>query len=109
MNTCPARGSFTPAASWLLANAVGKSSAMPITSPVDFISGPRMTSTPEKRANGKTDSFTATCLNSASWVWPSSSSVLPTMHSAASFASGTPVAFETNGTVRRARGFTSRM
>ena len=28
---------------------------------------------------------------------------------AAIFASGTPVALETNGTVREARGFTSRM
>ncbi len=33
----------------------------PITSPVDFISGPRMRSTPGKRAKGKTASLTATC------------------------------------------------
>ena len=38
---------------------------------------------------------------------PSSASVLPAITSAASFASGTPIAFETNGTVREARGFTS--
>ena len=31
------------------------------------------------------------------------------MQRAAIFASGTPVAFETNGTVREARGFTSRI
>ena len=33
---------------------------MPITSPVERISGPRMVSTPGKRANGNTASFTAT-------------------------------------------------
>ena len=34
---------------------------------------------------------------------------LPTMSIAAIFASGRPVALATNGTVRLARGFTSRM
>ncbi len=38
---------------------------------------------------------------------PSSLSDLPTMTLAASFASWTPIDFETNGTVRDARGFTS--
>jgi hypothetical protein len=40
-------------------------------------------------------------------VKPSSFNVLPTMILAASFGSGTPIAFETNGAVREARGFTS--
>jgi hypothetical protein len=40
-------------------------------------------------------------------VKPSSSSVIPHITFAASFASGTPIAFETNGTVRDARGLTS--
>src|ERR1700722_6723688 len=41
MKTAPSRGSTTPAAACALPKAVGKSAAMPITSPVDFISGPR--------------------------------------------------------------------
>ena len=40
MNAVPALGSGTPAAACALANAVGKSRAMPITSPVERISGP---------------------------------------------------------------------
>ena len=40
-------------------------------------------------------------------VKPISSSVSPTMTRAASDASGTPIAFDTNGIVRLARGFTS--
>jgi hypothetical protein len=40
-------------------------------------------------------------------VKPSSASVLPAITSAASLASGRPIAFDTNGTVRDARGFTS--
>ena len=38
---------------------------------------------------------------------PCAASVLPTMQRAAILASGTPVALETKGTVREARGFTS--
>ena len=82
---------------------------MPITSPVERISGPSIVSTPGKRANGKTASFTEMCrgrgvaegarLREAS---------CPTMQSAPAFASGRPVALPTKGTVRLARGFTSR-
>ena len=39
-NTVPWLGSLAPAAAWALANAVGKSAAIPITSPVERISGP---------------------------------------------------------------------
>ena len=81
---------------------------MPITSPVERISGPRMVSTPANFANGNTASLTATCLGVTS-LMPSSRSVLPTAMRAAILASGTPVTFETNGTVRDARGLTSRM
>ncbi len=35
---------------------------MPITSPVERISGPRMVSTPGNFWNGNTDSLTATCM-----------------------------------------------
>ena len=81
---------------------------MPITSPVDFISGPSTVSTPGNLMNGKTASFTLTCGGTISRVKPSSASVCPTMQRAAILASGTPIALRTNGTVREARGFTSR-
>ena len=106
MKTDPSRGSTTPAAACALPKAVGKSAAMPITSPVDFISGPRIESAPAKRANGSTASFTLTCSGSPSGrSW--SAIFSPSIRRAATFASGTPIALETNGTVRRARGFAS--
>ena len=60
INTLPLSGSFVPAAICAFANALPKSSSIPMTSPVDFISGPRMVSTPGNLINGKTDSFTDT-------------------------------------------------
>ena len=80
---------------------------MPITSPVDFISGPRIVSTPWKRTNGNTGLFTKTPDTSTSLISPSSARVFPAITRAATLASGTPVALDTNGTVRDARGFTS--
>ena len=50
-----------PAASWLLANAIENRSLMPITSPVERISGPSTMSTPVNLMNGNTASFTETC------------------------------------------------
>ena len=44
-NTWPEVGSDPNAAAWALANARPKSASMPITSPVDFISGPSTVST----------------------------------------------------------------
>ena len=93
---------------WLLANASGKVSSMPITSPVDRISGPRITSTPGNFVNGNTTSFTEMCFGSGSSLIPNSASDLPAITFAAILAHGTPVALPTNGTVRDARGFTSR-
>ncbi len=58
MNARPDAGSFTPAASWLFTNASPNDSPTPITSPVDFISGPRIVSTPGNLMNGNTASFT---------------------------------------------------
>ena len=49
MKTLPSSGSATPAAACALPNAAGKSPAIPITSPVDFISGPSNASEPWKR------------------------------------------------------------
>ena len=60
-------------------------------------------------ANGNTDSFTEMWAGTISSVKPSSASFWPAITRAASFASGTPIALLTNGTVREARGFTSRM
>ncbi len=90
-----------------MANAVGKSRATPMTSPVERISGPSSESAPAKRSNGSTTSFTHT--------WPlvvsagRSRSLMrsPSSTRVASLASGSPIAFETNGTVRDARGLAS--
>jgi hypothetical protein len=55
------RGNDAPAAACALANAVGKSCAIPITSPVERISTPSTASEPSKRSNGNTASLTDTC------------------------------------------------
>jgi hypothetical protein len=80
---------------------------MPITSPVERISGPRITSTPWNLLKGKTTSLTLVCFGSGCSVTPSSASDFPAMTLAAILAQGMPVALETNGTVREARGLTS--
>ena len=48
-----------PAAIWLLRYASPRSASMLITSPVDFISGLSVTSTPGNLPKGNTASFTA--------------------------------------------------
>ncbi len=114
-NTAPDAGSTVPPPSWLLAKARANAGAMsspgrrqsrPITSPVERISGPRMVSTPGKRAKGNTASFTAMW----SWVLPESLKLVsfsPAITLAAMAASGAPMVLATNGTVRLARGLTS--
>ena len=81
---------------------------MPITSPVDFISGPSRMSVPGNRAKGKTASLTEKNSGMISEVNPSSFRVLPDMTRDAILASGFPIALLTKGTVREARGLTSR-
>ncbi|SIN28720.1 Uncharacterised protein [Mycobacteroides abscessus subsp. abscessus] len=119
----PSLGSDPYAAVWLLANALPKSASIPITSPVDFISGPSRESTPlpsalRNRWNGSTASLTATGAP-GNEVAPSPSAgsrpssrrpamVAPNMMRAHALAKGTAVALETNGTVRLARGLASR-
>ena len=49
---------WKPAACCALAKAIPKSVEMPITSPVDFISGPSRMSAPGNLRNGNTDSLT---------------------------------------------------
>ena len=56
--TLPDRGSLVPAPSWDLTKASPNVLPTPMTSPVDFISGPRIVSTPGNLTNGNTASFT---------------------------------------------------
>ena len=56
--TVPLVGRPCPAARFALAKASPKVAPMPITSPVLFISGPRMWSVRGKRRNGKTGPLT---------------------------------------------------
>ena len=110
-NTIPDVGNMVPAADSALMNARPNVVSMPITSPVERISGPRAVSTPGKRLNGSTASFTETCPKLVGGFSKpsvrSSASVAPSMTRLATFANGTPVALATNGTVRLARGFAS--
>ena len=58
--TVPFAGSLKPLASIALPNASAKLSPIPMTSPVERISGPSTMSTSGKRLNGSTASLTAT-------------------------------------------------
>ncbi len=105
-NTVPLRGTRVPPPIWLFAKATSNERSIPMTSPVDRISGPSTVSTPGNLANGNTDSLTPT--------WPSlgffklkSASFSPAISRAAIFATGMPITLATNGTVRDARGLTS--
>ena len=120
-NTVPDVGSDVDAPIIAFAKARGKSRSMPMTSPVERISGPRIESTARpstvrKRRNGRTASLTATGWSSSSrepspdcGSSPPRSCAIerPTASSAAAFASWVPVLFATKGTVREARGFAS--
>mmetsp|Transcript_10712 Transcript_10712/g.39664 ORF Transcript_10712/g.39664 Transcript_10712/m.39664 type:complete len:259 (-) Transcript_10712:2759-3535(-) len=109
MKTFPSVGNRCPAASCALAYALVKSLSIPMTSPVERISGPRRVSAPANLSKGRTASFTATWLSLGSSVKLMSLSVAPAITSDAYFASGCPIAFATKGTVRDARGFASMM
>ena len=121
-NTVPDSGMPPYAASWLFANARGKSRSMPMTSPVERISGPSTESTrlpvlgaeALERQHGllhgdrRVQRHARAVDARAAGPRPSSSAIVaPTMMRAAAFASGMPSAFDTNGTVRLARGFAS--
>src|SRR5215470_10728279 len=108
MNATPDLGRTEPALICALTYALPNVSSTPMTSPVDFISGPRIVSTPWNLANGKTGDFTKKSFTLSSDGKPNSRSFLPTINLAANFANGTPVALLTKGTVLEARGFTSR-
>ena len=70
---------------------------MPITSPVERISGPSTGSASRNLLNGNTASFTDTYGGMISSVKPMSASVSPSISRAACEASGTPIAFENEG------------
>ncbi len=103
----PLRGRLVPPPIWLLAKAISNEPSMPITSPVDFISGPSTVSTPGKRAKGNTASFTARCFGRVRLRLEAAESFSPAMTRAAILATGMPITLATNGTVREARGLTS--
>ena len=116
-NTDPFVGStIDPVPACDFANAAPNPTSMPMTSPVERISGPSRESTPGKRSKGSTASLTAMCFSrgpctaSSSGTRPSLRRCLrlsPAMTRAATLASGTPVVLETKGTVREARGLAS--
>ena len=58
INAEPESGKILFAALWAFAYASPKLEPIPITSPVDFISGPRIGSTAGNLSKGKTASFT---------------------------------------------------
>ena len=66
-----------------------------------------MGSTPGNFANGKTGDLMQNLFTERSLGRSKSESFRPAITSAAILAIGTPVALETKGTVRDARGFTS--
>ena len=106
-NTCPEVGNARLTAIFAFASAIGKDRSMPITSPVDRISGPSTTSTPGNFSKGKAGSLTAKKPVSGISFTSSASSELPIITFAAILDQGHPFAFATNGTVRDARGLTS--
>ena len=108
MKAFPERGSRVPAPICDFTKASPKLLPTPITSPVDFISGPSMVSTPGNLTKGNTASLTLKYGGVTSSKIPCASSDWPTMHRAATLANWMPVALLTKGTVREARGLTSR-
>ena len=106
-NADPFFGIFTPAASSAFSKASMKVGAMPITSPVDLISGPRIGSTDWNFSKGSTASFTEKNLGLLNLVIPNDFNDFPDITCAANFAKGEPTALETNGIVLDALGLTS--
>src|ERR1043165_1992765 len=107
MKAVPRDGNDKPAAIIALPYASPNVSPMPITSPVECISGPRTGSTSGNFPNGNTGDFTKNRDTVSSSGKLNFFRLQPALTSEAMRAIGTPVALETNGTVRDARGFTS--
>ena len=87
-----------------------KFSSIPITSPVDFISGPRIKSTPSNLLNGKTDSLTLKTFNFLRFRdGIKLVNFSPDITLAAILAIGRPIDFATKGTVLLDLGLTSKV
>ncbi len=82
--------------------------SIPMDSPVDRISGPSIGSTSRNLSKEKTASLTA-YKSETQGVMLIFLSLFPMMICVATLARGIPVALERKGTVREARGLTSRM
>ena len=106
INARPFFGSEFAAAIWLFANAMPKFLSNPITSPVDFISGPRSKSLFGNLLKGNTASLTAYIPFDFSFKL-NFNNFSPAITLDAIFANGKPFALDTKGTVLLARGFTS--
>src|SRR5205814_8162209 len=84
-----------------------------INAAVDFMSGPSTVATPGDLVQGNTGLVTkkhspvSRSQRRSMYSGRNSRSLRPVMSRAAIFARGMPVAFDTKGTVRDARGFTS--
>src|SRR2546428_526828 len=111
-STFPLRAGARPAATSDFQSAGANVRSTPITSPVLFISGPRYVSTSRSFAMENTGALRATSdpwgQSPSARAYPSAASVDPRATATARETSGTPVTFVRNGTVRLARGFTSR-
>ena len=111
MNTVPESGRAPPAEICDFVKARPVVMSIPMTSPVDRISGPSTGSASGNLSNGSTASLTATWSPATrSRSSPSArnpANVAPIITRLATLASGTPVALATNGTVREARGLAS--
>ena len=102
----PSFGTVYPSDCIAFKNAIPGSLSIPITSPVDFISGPKNTFSSLNFLNGSTAFLTAICLKLFSFRLKSLS-FLPTDNCAAIFANGTLLYLLTKGTVLLDLGFTS--
>ena len=106
INARPFIGKELADAIWLFAKAIPKFLSNPITSPVDFISGPNNKSLLGNLLKGNTASLTAYIPFDLSFRLKLDN-FSPDITRDAILASGKPLALETNGTVLLALGFTS--
>ena len=105
----PAVGSAVPAPIWLLPNAVAKLAAMPMTSPVERISGPEDGVDAGELREREHRLLDRDVLGRHFLDRPSRAASCRPRCAPRSWPAARPVALETNGTVRDARGLTSRM
>ena len=103
----PLRGRLVPPPIWLLAKAISNEPSMPITSPVDFISGPEHGVDAGEAREGEHGFLHRAVLVGRRRSSLKLASFSPAMTRAAILATGMPITLATKGTVREARGLTS--